>query len=254
MLLNRIEEIAETAHCRTVLLESPEDRTLAEMLVPKLRGLLLKLSALEAAKATARQALSVLRAFAGVFKVGLEGMDFGVAPEVGTADSATSNSTCRSSFRPLRRPPRQPDRGDPLLKVQYLSEADLAALIVSIHKVGQKQLPMVLFGAGLPQLAALAGDAKSYAERLFDYPSIGPLSADAARDAIIEPLKRESVAVTDRALQIIIDRTAGYPYFLQEWGAHAWNAAAQSPITEEDVVRATDRVLERLDSGIPSAT
>src|SRR5207244_7486589 len=115
-------------------------------------------------------------------------------------------------------------------EVQYLSEPDLAALIASAHKLAQKGLPFILFGAGLPQLAALAGDAKSYAERLFDYPEVGPLPADAAREAISMPIRREGVEITDEALAVILQTTKGYPYFLQARGSHARNLATASPI------------------------
>jgi hypothetical protein len=106
-------------------------------------------------------------------------------------------------------------------EVQYLGDGDRAALIVSIHKIGQRGLPLVVFGAGLPQLAALAGEAKSYAERLFDYPDVGPLPEAAARNAIRTPLQREGVKIDDEALALIVEPTKGYPYFLQEWGAIA---------------------------------
>jgi hypothetical protein len=132
-------------------------------------------------------------------------------------------------------------------EVQYLDTEDLSALIVSVHKIGQRQLPLIVFGAGLPQTAALAGEAKSYAERLFDYPAIGPLEpADAAR-AIQEPIRGEGEEIDSAALAEIVRQTEGYPYFLQEWGSHAWNEAPVSPISEADVSRATAKALEALD-------
>ena len=133
--------------------------------------------------------------------------------------------------------------------MQYLSESDLAALIVSVHKMAQKGLPFILFGAGLPQLAALAGEAKSYAERLFDYPEVGALPDSAAREAIVAPIKREGVEITVDALTDIVTKTNGYPYFLQEWGSQTWNAASTSPITASDVTQATTHTLQALDMG-----
>jgi hypothetical protein len=133
--------------------------------------------------------------------------------------------------------------------VQYLAESDLAALIVSVHKLTQKSLPFILFGAGLPQLAALAGEAKSYAERLFDYPEIGPLADEAAREAIASPVKREGADITAGALDLILKHTSGYPYFLQEWGSACWNAAPSSPITQSDVTAATTQTRLALDRG-----
>ena len=107
----------------------------------------------------------------------------------------------------------------------------------------------IFFGAGLPQLAQLAGEAKSYAERLFDFPDVGPLSSDAAREAIATPVEREGKEIEESAVRLIIEKTRAYPYFLQEWGSHAWNVATLSPITVLDVEDATGRALTALDRG-----
>ncbi|HVX39712.1 MAG TPA: hypothetical protein VHB25_09075 [Gemmatimonadaceae bacterium] len=132
-------------------------------------------------------------------------------------------------------------------EVQYLSEEDLRGLIVALHRVAQEGLPVVLFGAGLPQVAALASEAKSYAERLFAYPEVGALTPPAARSAIDEPIKDEGCEIDPRALERIVDVTQGYPYFLQEWGKHAWNTAPRSPITAGDVDTASQSATEALD-------
>jgi hypothetical protein len=91
------------------------------------------------------------------------------------------------------------------------------------------------------------GEAKSYAERLFDFPKIGPLSAPDAGEAIVRPVQNEGAAIQDRAVQTIIDKTQGYPYFLQEWGKHAWDIAPESPIREQDVINASDEAIAALD-------
>ena len=134
-------------------------------------------------------------------------------------------------------------------ELQYLEEKELAALIVALHRVSQKRLPVLLFGAGLPQIAALSGDAKSYAERLFKFPSVGPLSRPAAQAAIRQPIEKERESISQNALDMTFDETQGYPYFLQEWGYQIWNAAARSPITVGDVVRGSINALARLDDG-----
>jgi DNA-binding CsgD family transcriptional regulator len=123
----------------------------------------------------------------------------------------------------------------------------LSALIVSVHRITQRGLPLIVFGAGLPQLAALAGEAKSYAERLFDYPPVGALDADAGRKAVREPVREAEVDIHAAALDRVLEYTAGYPYFLQEWAYHTWNVATESPITEDDVERATQRAIHALD-------
>jgi hypothetical protein len=111
-------------------------------------------------------------------------------------------------------------------------------------------MPLLLFGAGLPQLAKLAGEAKSYAERLFDYPPIGALDADSERHALTAPAEREGVKYAKDALEYVVDQTGRYPFFLQVWGAHCWEAAAKSPITLDDAKKASAAAIEALDEGI----
>lgn len=107
---------------------------------------------------------------------------------------------------------------------------------MAIHKVSQKSLPVVVIGAGLPQLVGKAGRAKSYAERLFDYPELGPLKKEDAKVALQKPVEREGISFSEEALEEIIRTTECYPYFLQEWGYQAWNIAKTSPI-DIDVAR-----------------
>ena len=101
----------------------------------------------------------------------------------------------------------------------------------------------------MPQIAALSGDAKSYAERLFNFPQIGALDSEAATAAIRQPVEEEGERIDDAALAGIFRATLGYPYFLQEWGYQAWNAAGASPIIEADVATASVNALRRLDAG-----
>lgn len=251
VLLNKISEIAEAEGMHPIVLEAPEDRKLADMLVPKLRTLLFSLSRIEKTREVAKRGLSVLRAFASAFKVSIGEVEFSVSPETGTADSGNLESDLPEMLLAVANAARAGDAATALLidEVQYLSEEDLGALIVSVHKLGQRGLPFVFFGAGLPQLAALAGDAKSYAERLFEYPDVGPLPIPAAKAAIQAPIQREGADILPKALELIVQKTMGYPYFLQEWGHHTWNAAPASPFTPEDVDRATLAALKELDKG-----
>ena len=251
VLLNRLAQIAEDEGYVAVMLEAPEDRRLAEMLVPPLKSVLIKLSRSEKAKAVAMRSLGVLRAFAGAFEVKVGDVGFGVKAETGTADSGSLESDLPELLLGVADAAKQAGSAVAVLidEVQYLSQADLAALIVSVHKMAQKGLPFVLFGAGLPQLAALAGEAKSYAERLFDYPELGPLPDVAGREAIAAPIRGEGADIKDDALALILQKTRGYPYFLQEWGSHCWNLAPTSPITAVDAERATAAALDALDKG-----
>ena len=132
-------------------------------------------------------------------------------------------------------------------ELQYVDEDGLAALTTALHHAAIRQSPVVLIGAGLPQLRARLGRAKSYAERLFDFPEVGALPPEAARRAIENPAQAQGVAVGNEALQRIVETTQGYPYFLQEWGKHAWNAADASPIDLDDVERASETAIATLD-------
>lgn len=118
---------------------------------------------------------------------------------------------------------------------------------MAVHKISQHKLPLILIGAGLPQLVGNAGRSKSYAERLFDYPPVGPLKMEDAKKALQEPVKSEGVEFTDEALEEIIRVTQGYPYFLQEWGYQSWNLASSTPIGIDVVQKATSESIERLD-------
>jgi hypothetical protein len=251
VLLNRIAESAASEGCVTIFLEAPEEQRLAQMLIPPLRSALFRLSAIEKSKAAAQHALGVLRSFASVFKAKVGEVEFGVKAEPGTADSGNLEFDLAELLMTVAEAARAAQSAVALFidEVQYLNQEDLSALIVSVHRLAQKSLPFVVFGAGLPQLAALAGEAKSYAERLFDWPSLGPLNADSAREALTEPAKREGVRYDEKALALILEKTSGYPYFIQEWGYQAWNAASDSPITLADARVATKAAIARLDSG-----
>lgn len=229
VLLNRIDEIAEGEGYLTVVLEAPENRRLAEMLVPELRKVLVKLSRVERARDLANRGLGALRSFASVFKVKAGEFEVSAHPPDGIADTGTLEVDLPDLLLAVAKAAAAAERPVAILidEVQYLTSEELSALIVSVHKIGQRGLPIIVFGAGLPQLAALAGDAKSYAERLFDFPAVGPLDRDAATTAVREPIRGEGADITDDALAEIAQRTQGYPYFLQEWGSHSWNTASK---------------------------
>ena len=128
-----------------------------------------------------------------------------------------------------------------------MKEEELAALITALHRTAQRSLPVVLVGAGLPQLTGRMGRAKSYAERLVDCPEIGPLPPEPAKLASAKPASDQGVEVTAEALDRIVRETRGYPYFVQEWGKHSWDTAAASPITEKDVEEASISAIAALD-------
>jgi hypothetical protein len=251
VLLNKIEEIAEEAGFLTSFIEAPEDRSLVELLYPKIHQVLRKLSLIENAKAATLSAMRALRGFASVFKISIGDFDISVDPEAGLADSGNLEIDVTDLFLEVGRAAQAAGKGWAIFidEVQYLKSDELAALIVAIHRVNQKSLPVLLFGAGLPQIAAIAGDAKSYAERLFIYPKIDALRADAAKRAIREPINDEDEEIDSDLLEAVVEQTQGYPYFLQEWGYQLWNEAVASPIALECLDRAKAAALKRLDEG-----
>jgi hypothetical protein len=251
VLLSKIEEIAEAAGHITSSIEAPEGKALSELLVPKINQALRKFSTAENAKAKAHQALRALRSFASAFKLSYGDASISVDPEVGVADSGDMEADLPELFVRVGEAAKAAGKAWTLLidEVQYLRSEDLAALIVALHKINQKDLPVLFFGAGLPQVAALSGDAKSYAERLFHYPAVGALEEADAKTAIRQPIEDEGESIDDEALEEILAKTKGYPYFLQEWGYQCWNIADGPRIRTEDASRATGEATKRLDDG-----
>lgn len=251
VLLSKIEEMAESMGHLTSFIEAPEDRPLSELLVPKLNKILRKLSMTEQAKAKTHEALRALRSFASAFKLSYGEVMLSVDPEVGVADSGDLESDLPELFLRVGEAAKAAGKGWTLLidEVQYLRSNDLAALIVALHKISQKELPVLFFGAGLPQVAALSGDAKSYAERLFHYPAVGPLLQNDAKAAIRQPVENEGESIGEDALDEIFLKTQGYPYFLQEWGYQSWNIAQGTQINLADALQAADDATRRLDDG-----
>lgn len=248
VLLNRIGVLAEELGYVVLSLEAPEGQRLAAYLAPALRSALVRLSRVERARQQVARAIAALRGFAGAFRVSIGEVDLSVA-EPPDADSGNLEVDLPTLLVAVGRAAKAADASVAILvdEVQYLDEEDLRAVLVSFHAIVQRGLPVVWFGAGLPQVAALTGEARSYAERLLDFPAIGPLAPPAARQAVRRPILDEGSDITDEALEAIVQVTKGYPYFLQEWGKHAWNAARSSPIEVGDVAAATASATEALD-------
>ncbi|NRG19989.1 ATP-binding protein [Rhizobiales bacterium] len=251
VLLNKIEQIAEKHGYLTSFIEAPEDRKLVELLYPKIHQVLRKLSFNEAAKVATHAALRALRSFAGAFKISVRDFTVSVDPEPGVADSGNLEYDITELFLKVGEAAKAAGRGWALLidEVQYLSPEELGALIVAIHRINQKALPVLLFGAGLPAIAALSGDAKSYAERLFIFPKVDALPNKHAANAIRQPIEEEGESIDGKLLDAIVTLTKGYPYFLQEWGYQVWNASTRSPIEMDCFEVAEKEALRRLDEG-----
>jgi hypothetical protein len=249
VLLNKIEQLAEDNSYLTIFVEAHEGKALPELLLPGLRTLLTKINLLQGAKEQARKALRVLKSFLAGLKISYEGIDIGVEPELGTADSGDLEADLPELMLAVAMAAKS--AGKPIIilvdELQYLSEVEFSALIMSVHRINQKNLPLLVVGAGLPQILGLAGNSKSYAERLFRYPPVGPLSEEDARRAIVSPAEDEGAKFTDEAVLLILELTQRYPYFLQQWAYNSWNAANDKVIDRVTVELATDRAIEELD-------
>lgn len=251
VLLNRIRQIAESQGYLAELLEAPEGKSLPAMLAPSLRSLILRLDRGEQINAAAKKAFRVLRSFARVVRLKYADVEIALdgEAEAGVADSGDIEADLPDLFEAVGEAAQERRTAVALIvdELQYLDEIEMSALIVGMHRVSQRQLPLVLFGAGLPQLVGLSGRAKSYAERLFAFPQVGPLTFPEARLALQAPANLEGARFTEPALARIFDLTEGYPYFLQEWGYHSWLTAQTTPIDVGAADAATPRAVAALD-------
>lgn len=216
-----------------------------------MRLALLHLSKKEAAKDYAVRGLRALAGFVGKLKVTFSDIEVGLDydPEPGLADNGDLEIDLATLLEQIGSAAKAASTAVILFidELQYVEESQMAALISAIHRCSQERLPVTIVGAGLPQLRGRMGEAKSYAERLFDFPEIGPLNPVDAREAIERPVLNEGVSIESDATDLIIEKTLGYPYFLQEWGKHSWDTAPTSPIRRRDVVEASDEAIAALD-------
>ena len=252
VLLNRIRNDAEANGFATIFIEAPEKRSLPAILAGPLRAALLRLDRLAAGGDLAKRGLRALGGFINAMKLKFGDVEFGInlGSEPGVADTGDLEHDLTELLAAAAAAAREKKTALVLFvdELQYVDEDQLAALITALHRCAQQSLPVTLVGAGLPSLVGQTGRAKSYAERLFDFPEIGPLAADAARQALRSPAERHGVAYNDDALDEILKQTQAYPYFLQEWGKHCWQAATASPITMKDVELATELAIADLDA------
>jgi hypothetical protein len=252
VLLEKMRSEAEAQGILTVRAETPEKRSLPAILAPQLRSALLRLSRVDSARDLAGKGLSALAGFAQRLKVKYADLElsFDAEPTPGESDSGDLEVDLSSLMERLGETARAAETAVILFldELQYVEEEQFAALIAALHRCAQRQLPIGVVGAGLPQLRAVAGNAKSYAERMFDFPLVGPLKEDEAKEAVRKPAEEEGVAYDDAAMDELLARTQGYPYFLQEWGKHSWDVAVSSPITREDVIAASVTAIAALDA------
>lgn len=251
VLLNRIRDLADEQGFQAELLEAPENRSLAGLLAPALRSLILKLDRGEQINNAARRAFRGLRSFAAAIKIKYNDIEIGLDGETepGLADSGDLENDIPDLLVAVAEAAKERGTAVALImdELQYLNEIEMSALIMGMHRISQRQLPLTLMGAGLPQLVGLTGRSKSYAERLFDFPQAGPLSLADATAALRAPAQAEGADFTEPAIRRIHELTEGYPYFLQEWGYHSWLTAPASPIGVAAVDAATPNAIAALD-------
>lgn len=253
VLLNEFGQIAKQNGWLHAHVEGTEELRIASALAVVIRRVLLELSMKDRAKDRAKRALGALRSFIKVHvpmgETGTMTIDFEPLP--GATDSGELDGDLAGVFTELGESARTADSGVLITidEIQYLSRADLSALIVGLHRVSQLGLPVLVVGAGLPSLPGLAGEARSYAERLFQYVHIGSLEPEDARRALMEPVEEEGGNWEAKALALAVAETNGYPYFLQEFGKQAWNLAEATTITKSDMVKAQILAVDDLDRG-----
>jgi len=249
VLLNSFEEAALISEPRwfTAQVEVSRNTRLADIMSRVCRKLLLDMSRSERMKERAMNALRVLKAF----KASSGGVDvsFDVDALNGSADSGYLADDLRDLLIEVGEVAKRGNVGALLLfdEVHKLARDDYEALILALHRVKQKKLPLTFVGAGLPLLPTLTGEAETYASRLFRYPTIGALSEEDAAEALVHPAAEEGVSYGPGALERIFEVTQGYPYFLQEYGEHVWDRSREPVISLAEVDAALGDVMSYLD-------
>jgi hypothetical protein len=252
VLLGRFMDIASAAHWEVVEIEASkhDDARFRQAMFSQLKAALLRLSPRARWTERGRRAAEVLSAFAvSVDQQGAFSVSWDIPPAEGLGDHGDLSMDLTDVFVALGEAAAEQGRGVALLidEVQFLGRSQLEALIQAVHKTVQRKLPITFVGAGLPQIAELAGDAKSYAERLFTFPRIGSLTGDDARRALIEPALVEGVVYDEDAVDLAIEITQGYPYFIQELGYQVWSVATDDRVRRDDVELARDAYEAKLD-------
>lgn len=234
VLLNKFYDQAAGLGLEAFSIECIDKKRLDQMLVPYLRSSLFRLDKREGLNETVRKAFRVLHSFASKISVKYGEFEFDLAgpKEEGVADSGDLETDLPELVMAVAEAAKSKNTAVLIIldEMQYLAAPELSALIMAVHKAAQRQMPVALVGAGLPPLLGKMGNSKSYAERLFDYPRVGPLDREGVVQAVQMPVEASKAFVERRAVDHIFNVTKGYPYFVQEWGHHAWNCAKGSNI------------------------
>jgi hypothetical protein len=251
VMLNEFEQLADARGYFHEHVEVSESGDLAPRLASAFRRVLLSMDARRRIGERVRRALGVLKAFSIRLPDGPE-LSIDIDPVFGPADSGDLATDLSALFVELGEVARDHDTGLLITidELHYVAEPTLEALVMGLHRAAQLRLPITVAGAGLPSLATLTGEAKSYAERMFAFPAIGSLKDAQAREALVVPAEDEGVTWEEGALARVIEVTEGYPYFLQEFGKQAWSVSeGPSLITSEEVERSIPVATAELDDG-----
>lgn len=251
VLLNEVGHIAEKHDAISDFFEVGTNGPLAQAIIATLRTALLELDR-AGISGPVKRGLRVLKSFASTVRIRYGELEIAVPDletEPGTADSGILSRDLAELFIAAGEAARAHKTSIVILvdEIQNLPMEEFGALIMAIHHADQKQLPILVVGAGLPSLVKLSAETRSYAERLFEYPDVGALDDEGCRRALVEPAIREGIAFDDAVVAAVTGITSGYPCFLQEWGYQLWMTAARSPITLTDFAAAQKIVVERLD-------
>ena len=253
ILLNKMDTIIQESQNHSIYIEAHEKKPFIKILVPHLRKVLFDFDSKGIIDQKVKKAFRVLKSFFESMKLkyGDFELSLDIDPEQGSADSGDLEVDLPILLQSIGEAAKGQKTAVSIIidELQFLSEIELNALIMAIHRASQKQLPILMIGAGLPQLIGLVGRSKSYAERLFDFPHIGPLNKEDAFLALQEPVRVFNVGFDEHALEEIFTQTRGYPYFLQEWGYQSWNLSTLSTIDLTTVQQATEESIKRLDEG-----
>lgn len=249
VLLNYIENLADEMDLPSEYMEIAErDRSFQYQMALHIYKLINRLSLLKNIESHIKKALSILKAF--TIKYGCDDISIEVNPANGISDTGNLANDMTELFLALGVIAQKQNKGVVLFidEIQYIKDSEFEALMEAIHRTNQKNYPIVIFSAGLPKIAKIAGDVKSYAERLFDFIEIDSLNNEEAKLALIEPAKRFQINYTDDAVNKIIEITQGYPYFLQEYGKWVWECKKEESIIDIKIVnKAYDKFEQSLD-------
>ena len=249
VLLNYIENLADEMDLPSEYMEIAErDRSFQYQMALHIYKLINRLSLLKNIESHIKKALSILKAF--TIKYGCDDISIEVNPANGISDTGNLANDMTELFLALGVIAQKQNKGVVLFidEIQYIKDSEFEALMEAIHRTNQKNYPIVIFSAGLPKIAKIAGDVKSYAERLFDFIEIDSLNNEEAKLALIEPAKRFQINYTDEAVNKIIEITQGYPDFLQEYGKWVWECKKEESIIDIKIVnKAYDKFEQSLD-------